>query len=110
LAAFGVQATPPRASDGYVKETFDRFAADFDATLVRLDYRAPQLVRGALELECGEPRGDLDVLDLGCGTGLCGPLIRPWASRLEGVDLSRAMLERASRRGGYDALHEAELT
>jgi predicted TPR repeat methyltransferase len=51
-----------------------------------------------------------EVLDLGCGTGLCGALIRPVCERLTGVDLSPGMLKRAARRGGYDALAEAELT
>jgi predicted TPR repeat methyltransferase len=51
-----------------------------------------------------------DVADLGCGTGLCGPLLRPWARRLVGCDLSGAMLERAARRGAYDALRKEELT
>jgi predicted TPR repeat methyltransferase len=110
LAALGAGPAPERASDAYVRETFDRFAAGFDATLARLDYRAPELVASALALAVGEPRGDRDVLDAGCGTGLCAPLLRPWARRLEGVDLSGGMLERARRRGGYDALHEAELT
>lgn len=109
LAAYGGREGPERASEGYVRETFDRFAPDFDATLARLDYHAHQLVVGAVALLRGEPRGDLDVLDAGCGTGLVGPLVRPWAARLEGVDLSGAMLERARRRGGYDALHQGEL-
>jgi predicted TPR repeat methyltransferase len=109
LAALGGAEAPARASNAYVASTFDRFAGDFDATLARLDYRAPQLVMGAAALLLGEPRGDLDVLDAGCGTGLAGPMIRPWARRLEGVDLSGEMLLRAHRRGGYDALHHAEL-
>jgi predicted TPR repeat methyltransferase len=109
MASLGGSEVPGRASNGYVRETFDRFAADFDATLTRLDYRAPMLVAAAVEFACGQPGGTLDVLDLGCGTGLCAPLLRPFARRLEGVDLSSAMLERARRRGGYDALHEAEL-
>lgn len=109
LASLGGASAPARASDAYVANTFDRFAADFDATLARLDYRAPQLVMGVAALLLGEPKGDLDVLDAGCGTGLAGPMIRPWAKRMEGVDLSGEMLLRAHRRGGYDALHHAEL-
>ena len=109
LASLGAAPPPLRCSDAYVRETFDRFAADFDATLARLDYRAPRLVAEAMECELGPPAGALDVLDLGCGTGLCAPLVRPWARRLEGVDLSAEMLARARRRGGYDALHEAEI-
>ena len=109
LASLGGAAAPARASDAYVANTFDRFAGDFDATLARLDYRAPQLVMGAAAVLLGEPGGDLDVLDAGCGTGLAGPMIRPWAKRMEGVDLSGEMLLRAHRRCGYDALHHAEL-
>jgi predicted TPR repeat methyltransferase len=57
-----------------------------------------------------KPAGDLDILDAGCGTGLCGALLRPYARRLEGVDLSPGMLARARSTGSYDALEEAELT
>jgi len=56
------------------------------------------------------PQSRLDVLDAGCGTGLCAPLIRPWARRLTGVDLSGGMVEKARLRGGYDTLAVAELT
>jgi len=56
------------------------------------------------------PAAALDVLDAGCGTGLCAPLLRPHARRLAGVDLSGGMVEKARQRGGYDALDVAELT
>lgn len=54
--------------------------------------------------------GSLDVLDAGCGTGLCGPLLKPYARRLTGVDLSPEMLRLAGRRRVYDELHAVELT
>jgi predicted TPR repeat methyltransferase len=50
------------------------------------------------------------VLDAGCGTGWCGPLLRSTAGHLVGVDLSTGMLALARQRGVYDELHEAELT
>lgn len=109
LASIGADPAPARAADAYVRMVFDRFADDFDTTLGRLHYRAPQLVVEALQALAGEPRGDADVLDAGCGTGLCGPLLRPWARRLVGVDLSFGMLARAAGRG-YDLLAQAELT
>jgi predicted TPR repeat methyltransferase len=62
-----------------------------------------------LVAKLGAPQAMLDVLDAGCGTGLCGPLIRPHARRLVGVDLSGGMLAQAGLRGGYDELVEAEL-
>jgi predicted TPR repeat methyltransferase len=61
------------------------------------------------ELEAPEERS-LDMLDLGCGTGLCGPLIRPYARRLSGVDLSAGMLRKARDTGLYDKLIQAEIT
>jgi predicted TPR repeat methyltransferase len=51
----------------------------------------------------------LEVADLGCGTGLCGPLLKPWAKHLVGCDLSAGMLQQAQRRRCYDALFKAEL-
>jgi len=47
---------------------------------------------------------------LGCGTGLAGPLFRPYSASLTGVDLSGRMLEKAAKRQVYDQLLEAELT
>ncbi|WP_207482403.1 tetratricopeptide repeat protein [Arenibaculum pallidiluteum] len=49
------------------------------------------------------------ALDLGCGTGLCGALLRPHVDRLEGVDLSGEMLVQARAAGHYDVLHHADL-
>src|SRR5260370_26931297 len=104
LAALTGEDVPARASSGYVRTVFDRFAESFDEKLHSLDYRARQLVSAAVAAAFGAGRGDLEVLDAGCGTGLCGPLLRPYARRLVGVDLSSAMLQRAGLRGCYDAL------
>lgn len=91
-----------------VSGLFDRYADTFDEHLVgTLEYRAPQLIADALRsLDCGT---ELNVLDLGCGTGLCGPLLRPMSRRLVGVDLSPAMIDKAGERGVYDRLEVAEL-
>ena len=58
----------------------------------------------------GAPAQRLEVADLGCGTGLCAPHLRPWARRLVGVDLSAGMLAQAQRRKLYDELLQTELT
>jgi predicted TPR repeat methyltransferase len=110
LAACSGEGVPERASDEYVVQTFDSFSKSFDSRLAMLQYRAPQLVVEALERAVGAPAGRLAVLDVGCGTGLCGPLLRPHASRLVGVDLSPGMLGKARLRAVYDELVEAELT
>ena len=58
----------------------------------------------------GAPEGRLDILDAGCGTGLCGEHVKPFARRLVGVDLSLEMLKRAGVRKLYDDLILGELT
>lgn len=111
LAACGGAEAPARADDDYVREVFDGFADSFDEQLLKnLNYRAPQVLAGALDEVLPIAAGELDVLDAGCGTGLCAPLLRPYARRLEGVDLSGGMIEKARLRGSYDELKVAELT
>jgi predicted TPR repeat methyltransferase len=108
VAAVSQQEVPARAADDYVRELFDGAARSFDANLGKLNYRAPTLVVDALVREgSGHLAG---ILDAGCGTGLCGPLLRPHCERLIGVDLSVQMIERARVRECYDDLVVAELS
>lgn len=110
LAACSGRGVPARASDAYVQQTFDDFARSFEAKLERLQYRAPELVAGALATAGLQKDRTHDVLDAGCGTGLCGPLLAPYARRLAGVDLSPGMLSRAREKQVYDELETGELT
>jgi predicted TPR repeat methyltransferase len=110
LSACTGRDTPPRASDGYVQQSFDSFAASFESKLAKLAYRAPALVSAMLDDAGLDQSRSLDVLDAGCGTGLCGPLIAPYARRLTGVDLSGGMLSQAREKNIYDELLQAELT
>ncbi|HEY2588572.1 MAG TPA: tetratricopeptide repeat protein [Tepidisphaeraceae bacterium] len=108
-AAYRGGVVPSRASDDYVRATYARFAPGFDRNMEALRYRAPQLIAARLAVCCAAER-NLDVLDAGCGTGLCGLELARYARRLVGVDLSAAMVERARERGVYDELIVAELT
>ena len=113
-AAASGENTPNRASDDYVRELFDQAAAEFDVRLEQLAYRAHRLVTAALIERVGQAPSmqppSAIVLDAGCGTGLCGPLLRPHCQHLAGVDLSANMVERARVRNCYDELSVAELT
>jgi predicted TPR repeat methyltransferase len=96
--------TPPRR---YVEALFDDYAADFQSHVVEtLGYRGFEVLLRPL-LETGKRYRH--VLDLGCGTGLCGPLIAPQADIIDGVDVSSAMLEQARKLGVYRELFHAEL-
>src|SRR6478735_6769249 len=110
LAACSGRDVPVRASDAFVEATFDSFAGSFDAKLAKLLYRAPALVAETLARSGVEAANELDVLDAGCGTGLCGPLLAPYARRLVGVDLSERMLAQARARDVYSELVKGELT
>ncbi|MDP5240083.1 tetratricopeptide repeat protein [Uliginosibacterium sp. 31-16] len=110
-AACSGEDVPERAADDYVEQTFDRFADSFDKQLqLNLAYRAPELVAEALARALPAGAAPLDILDAGCGTGLCGPLLRPLARRLSGADLSGGMLAKAEARQCYDLLLKEELT
>ena len=110
LAGCTGRDVPARTSDECVQIIFDNFAASFESKLAHLQYRAPSLVKMMIEDSGLEPGGHLDVLDAGCGTGLCGPLIAPYAKRLTGVDLSGGMLEQARSKGLYHELVQGELS
>jgi predicted TPR repeat methyltransferase len=110
LAAISGQGVPDRADDRYIVRTFDSFADSFDAQLTQLGYSAPQLVASRLIEHPLYLSGRATLLDAGCGTGWCGPLLRATAARLVGVDLSSGMLAQARQRNVYDELHMAELT
>ncbi len=102
---------PDRAPNQYVQQVFDDMADNFDTHLVeKLDYRAPDLLIEALAQALPKPTNNLEILDAGCGTGLCGPLLRPYAGQLTGIDLSPRMLAKAKGRTVYDTLTTAELT
>jgi predicted TPR repeat methyltransferase len=109
LAALTTPDTADRASDAYVEKVFDGFAASFDDKLASLEYRAPELIRDAFASVYPSAAASLDIADAGCGTGLCGPLLAPWARRLCGFDLSGGMLSKAQSRSVYTDLHKAEL-
>jgi predicted TPR repeat methyltransferase len=108
LAALGASAAPATAPARFIVNLFDRYAGNFDRHLVdTLGYATPADTVAAVRRVGTE--NALDVLDLGCGTGLCGPLLKPFARTLTGVDLSPKMLDKARVRGVYDTLAQADV-
>ncbi|AZP11650.1 tetratricopeptide repeat protein [Undibacterium parvum] len=109
LATLGVGATPVTAPSAYVRQLFDQYAGHFDQHLQTvLGYQLPALLDAAITRQ--RPAQQLATLDAGCGTGLCGPYLRPYSHSLSGVDLSEKMLEQAAQTSLYDELTCAELS
>ena len=105
------QTTTERAPASYVRNLFDRYAQDFDQYLTNnLNYQTPALIAAAIthDLNTSIERR-LDVLDMGCGTGLFGVEIKPVSRHLTGVDLSPNMVAKAQERGIYDLLLASDL-
>jgi predicted TPR repeat methyltransferase len=99
-----------RSPAPYVRHLFDQFSADYDSRMLGdLHYRAPAILRGLAGMVGALAAAPLDILDLGCGTGLGGDAFRDVARRLDGVDLSPLMLEKARARGLYETLTQADI-
>lgn len=107
LAGLAGLPPPPNAPRHYVEALFDGYAEQFDAHLVQaLRYDAPRRLTQRLAASGRRLR---HALDLGCGTGLCGPFLRELATSVTGIDLSRNMLDKAQALGVYDTLLQADV-
>lgn len=100
-------SSPPE----YVKSLFDSYADHYEPHLLNaLDYKIPQLLLDAVLRIAKPAEKSWDILDLGCGTGLCGTPFKPYAKNLVGVDLSTKMLEIAAQKQIYTELASSDLT
>jgi predicted TPR repeat methyltransferase len=102
--------TTDRAPASSVRKLFDQYADTFDQHLVgKLEYRAPKVLAELVIGSLGEGRHALDILDLGCGTGLFGDAVKAISKRLVGIDLAPRMIAKARERGIYDELIVGDL-
>ena len=109
LAALGAESPPIISPERYIACLFDGYADNFDRDLIdKLKYQTPTLLGNLIEQFVSS--NSLDILDLGCGTGLMGERLRSLRRTLTGVDLSTNMIEKARQRKIYDHLSCTELT
>ncbi len=99
-------AAPP----DYIQSLFDAYADHYESHLLHaLDYKLPAIFEKALTPFI-PTHTQWDILDLGCGTGLCGVPFKRFAKTLTGVDLSANMLEIATQKNLYDSLIKNDIT
>jgi len=98
--------TPEAAPAEYVKKLFDDFSARFDENL---DYKTPTSMRELVE-SIRDPESRFhQVLDLGCGTGLCAAAFAPLCDEITGVDISEGMISEARKKDLYSRLETSEI-
>jgi len=98
---------PEMAPVEHVRRIFDQCAKNFEKTLVKdLEYKTPELLFNLVQPHLTPA---MNVLDLGCGTGLGAGLYRPFAKTLSGVDVSPKMLDKAAEKNVYDTLEAFDI-
>ncbi|WP_173983690.1 class I SAM-dependent methyltransferase [Magnetospirillum sp. SS-4] len=95
---------PTPAAHGEVIKEYD--AELYDRQSTHLDSIAEFQAFLGDHLDGGGP---WEIIDAPCGTGLAGPILKPWARRLVGLDLVPAMVSQAERLGCYDDLLVGDL-
>lgn len=110
LAALSQKSSPKTAPKAYIENLFDQYAPYFDKHLTHyLHYRVPELLLNAVKKEVGVPFKISTLLDLGCGTGLCGLSFNSYAEKMIGIDLSDKMLSVAHDKKIYTHLENKDI-
>jgi len=95
----------------YIEEIFDNYSTHYDTSLLQeLKYDIPNIMRHRFDTLFSPAQGSLDILDLGCGTGLAGEAFHDLCASLTGVDLSSKMIAIAEQKHLYDRLHTGEIS
>ncbi len=99
---------PDRIPASIVRALYADYAAFFDRQVLKiLQYRLPELF--ATKIRDRFPGLNINLLDLGCGTGLLGAALGRINGYFVGVDVSKEMVEQAERRDVYHRLHLVDL-
>lgn len=108
LASLTHQASSAQAAKTHAKQLFDQYALYYENHMLQgLAYQLPWTLFTFLKTH-GIHQAD-KILDLGCGTGLCGEYLSHISSHITGVDISPNMLLRAKEKGYYAVCIEQEL-
>lgn len=109
LAAIKQNALPNRAPDKYLQNLFDQYAPHYEQHLQMLNYQVPQHLLSALAEFYGKSVRSLIILDLGCGTGMSGVVLKNFAKKLIGIDISSKMLAIAANKHVYNELQNVSI-
>lgn len=89
---------PKKVPVQMVIDMFDATSASYDAVQRARQYQLPGLLYQLLNPAMGPDAARHDLLDLGCGTGLCSIAFQQYFPNIIGVDISSGMIDKAYRR------------
>ena len=93
-----------------IEHTFDALAETYDMTAEEDAINFINALENAMHTVLQDKKG-LNILDIGCGTGLAASPAREYTSgggALTGIDISQKLLDEAKTRHIYDQLQRAE--
>ncbi len=103
--------TPAQMPQPFVGQLFDQYANHYDEHLTKtLLYQAPQRL---LELLCSNihpASNSLAILDIGCGSGLMGDVMKGYIDFIDGIDLSEAMMHQCKAKHLYRTVRQGDFT
>ncbi len=100
---------PTNIPQTFVQDLFAQYADHYNQHMKStLNYQLPGTMRAFFGKHI-QLQKTLNVLDLGCGTGLSGIAFKDLAKNIIGVDLSLAMLKQAQDLKVYDYLLQANI-
>jgi predicted TPR repeat methyltransferase len=92
-----------------IAEIYDRWSDTYDDYMETVGYRHPAICVSLFARRV--PASDDPMLDAGVGTGLIGEMMRLIGyDRIDGIDISAGMLEKARAKDIYAGLHLADMT
>lgn len=92
----------------YAKNLFNNYALYYDQHMQgTLNYSIPTHIGRVLH-ELSVFSGQ-KTLDLGCGTGLSGTILRECSNQLIGIDIAEKMIVHAQKKGLYDTLIQQDI-
>ncbi|VAW66473.1 hypothetical protein MNBD_GAMMA09-2650 [hydrothermal vent metagenome] len=110
IAALGIEPLPETADQQYIKNLYKDYAGHYDTHLsVTLKSKVPELIYTTTLKYLKKQSSDNVLLDLGCGTGICGHLFTQYAESMTGVDLSEEMTEEARKKNIYKQLFVSDI-
>ena len=111
LAAINNDQQPERAPERFLEHLFDQYSSYYDKHLTEcLQYQVPKLIHQAVFTASDIPTAKWQILDIGCGTGLCGEEFKPQAKKLIGIDISQGMIDIANSKNVYDELQVGDIS